>query len=80
MHGDTSTYNRSPTSDPIIAPSFGKRNALREKLLLTASILVLLATTSFLIVKLVHLRIYNPMDDYQILSAPRTPFRSQEMD
>ncbi|KAG9225796.1 hypothetical protein CCMSSC00406_0007806 [Pleurotus cornucopiae] len=68
MHGDASTYNRSPTSDPIIAPSFRKRNALREKLLLTASILVLLATTIFLVVKLVHLRVYNPMDDYQILN------------
>ncbi|KAF4604324.1 hypothetical protein EYR40_001503 [Pleurotus pulmonarius] len=68
MHDNPSTYIRLSTSDPVIASSSGKRNALRRNLLLMASILVLLTVTIILIAKLVHLRIYNPMDDYQILN------------
>ncbi|KAF4578337.1 hypothetical protein EYR36_000144 [Pleurotus pulmonarius] len=70
MHDNPSTYIRLSTSDPVIASSSEKRNALRRSLLLMASILVLLAITITSIAKLVHLRIYNPMDDYQILSRP----------
>ncbi|KAF4604322.1 hypothetical protein EYR40_001501 [Pleurotus pulmonarius] len=56
-----------PTSNARLPQGHGKNDVLR-RYAVPATLLILLCTSVFLLIKVMRLKVYSPMDDYQMLS------------